>query len=89
MESGCTPPLKAVPLPCHSIGPSNPSSEATLQKRALTCTVLVPGMAADGLHQEAVVGHSHLSPGPREGGRMQVTCALLLAGRNSLLTLVS
>ena len=28
-------------------------------------TVLVPGMAADGLHQEAVVGHNHLPPEPR------------------------
>lgn len=34
-------------------------------QRALTSAVLVPGVAADGLHQEAVVGHGFSAPVPK------------------------
>lgn len=37
------------------------------RQRALTGAVLVPSMAADGLHQEAVVGHGCLVPVPKRG----------------------
>lgn len=42
--------------------------------RALTRAVLVPGVAADGLHQEAVVGHGFSAPVPKKV-RTQVSSA--------------
>lgn len=56
--------------------PQSPQSRApgcfnahmcSVGRRALTCAVLVPGVAADGLHQEAVVGHGSSAPVPKRG----------------------
>lgn len=57
----------AVP-PIRTLGAPTPPSPRHPVAVALTGAVLVPGMAADGLHQEAVVRHGCLAPAKREEG---------------------